>query len=83
MPKMKDKLVKTNHKGGYYTMKKMSIGLLALASITFIIAIPTFIMQNQNKQNSVGLAEENTSEKVESNSEEGQSEYEEYNDQEN
>ena len=40
-------------------------------------------MQNQNKQNSVGLAEENTSEKVESNSEEGQLEYEEYNDQEN
>ncbi len=80
---MKDKLVKTNHKGGYYTMKKMSIGLLAIASGAFIIAIPTYIVQNHNKKNSIGLAEENTSEKVESNSEEETLEYEEYNDQEN
>ena len=77
-----DKLVKTNHKGGYYTMKKMSIALLAVASGAFIIAIPTYIVQNQNKKNSIGMAEEYSSEKSETSSEE-QLEYEEYNDQEN
>ena len=47
---MKDKLVKTHHKGPYYTMKKISIGLLALASVTFIIAIPTYISVQNHKE---------------------------------
>ena len=63
-------------------MKKMSIALLAVASGAFIIAIPTYIVQNQNKKNSIGMAEEYSSEKSETSSEE-QLEYEEYNDQEN
>ena len=77
--KMKDKLVKTNHKGSYYTMRKLSIVLLAVCSGAFIIAIPTYIVQNH----AVGIAEENKTEKSESSSEEGQLEYEEYSDQEN
>ena len=79
---MKDKLVKTHHKGPYYTMKKISIGLLALASVTFIIAIPTYIMQSNNSGKKIN-AEETTSEKTETNSEEEVIEYEEYMDQEN
>ena len=81
---MKDKLVKTNHKGSYYTMKKLSIGLLAVAGGAFVIAIPTYIMQTSKKNASV-LAEEKTSERSESNSDESELnlEYEEYNDQEN
>ena len=79
---MKDKLVKTHHKGPYYTMKKISIGLLALASVTFIIAIPTYIMQSNNSGKKIN-AEETTSEKTETSSEEEVIEYEEYIDQEN
>ncbi len=80
---MKDKLVKTHHKGPYYTMKKISIGLLALASVTFIIAIPTYIVQSSNSGKKIGIAEETTSEKTETSSEEEVIEYEEYIDQEN
>ena len=79
---MKDKLVKTHHKGPYYTMKKISIGLLALASVTFIIAIPTYIMQSNNSGKKIN-AEETTSEKTGTSSEEEVIEYEEYIDQEN
>ena len=74
---MKDKLEKTNHKGAYYLTKKISIGLFALASLAFMIAIPTYIAQ-MAKRNKVGLAEENTTSSVIEESEE--SSYESYSD---
>ena len=80
---MKDKLVKTNHKGGYYVMKKMSIAILAVASAAFMIAIPTYILQTTNAQKTNVLAEEKSSENLENDSSEELSEYEEYNNQEN
>lgn len=73
---MKDKLVKTNHKGAYYLMKKLSIVFLALASAAFIIAIPTYIVQNTKKKE-VGYAQETSSEQIDS---EEDTEYESYND---
>ncbi len=76
---MKDKLVKTNHKGGYYMMKKLSIGLLAVASVTFAIAVPTYIIHANKTKNTMGLAEENTSEVVEESVSE-ENKYESYND---
>ena len=48
---MKDKLVKFNHKGMYYRMRKLGIVFLALISIGTIVAVPTYItfreMNNQ------------------------------------
>ena len=73
---MKDKLVKTNHKGTYYLMKKLSIAFLVLASAAFVIAIPTYITQASKKKD-VGYAQENTSEETSS---EENTEYESYND---
>lgn len=61
---MKDKLEKTNHKAAYYFFRKISFGLLIVLSAAFIIAVPTYIVQ-KNKKNSIGLAEENSSEVVE------------------
>ena len=58
---MKDKLVKTNHKASYYMMKKLSVILLAVVSAAFVIAVPTYIVSNANK-NKLSLAEENTEE---------------------
>ena len=75
---MKDKLVKTNHKGSYYLMKKIFIGLIAVVSGAFVIAVPTYIIHN-SKKNTMGLAEEKTSEVVESETSE-EVPYEEYND---
>ena len=75
---MKDKLVKTNHKGTYYLMKKITIGFLAVMSAAFVIAVPTYIIHN-SKKNTMGLAEEKTSEVVESETSE-EVPYEEYND---
>lgn len=77
--KMKDKLEKTNHKGSYYTMKKVSVGLLVLASLTFVIAIPTYIYQISKRSKEAILAQENSSEILDSESEEV-IEYESYND---
>ena len=73
---MKDKLVKTNHKASYYFMKKTSVILLAVVSAAFVIAVPTYIISNSNK-NKLSLAEENTEEVEETvNSGEGQPDYE-------
>lgn len=62
---MKDKLVKTNHKGSYYTMKKLSIALLAIMSFVFVTAVPTYIIQKSKGAKQRGLAEEKTEEVVE------------------
>ena len=75
---MKDKLEKTNHKGAYYVMKKASIGLLAVASAAFVIAIPTYIYQMSKQDQQAGLAQETSSEIIDNQSEEN-SEYESYN----
>ena len=58
---MKDKLEKTNHKGMYYVMKKLSFVFLGLASLAFVIGIPTYIVQT-SKSKEIGLAQENSSE---------------------
>lgn len=76
---MKDKLVKTNHKGPYYVMKKLSIAFLVIASAIFMIAVPTYIIQTTKNKNTMIHAEENSSEVVEENSE-GSGNYDSYND---
>ena len=80
---MKDKLVKTNHKGGYYVMKKLCIASIAIASAAFVIAVPTYIVQSSNAKKTIILAEEKSSEVVEENNSGESLEYEEYNNQEN
>ena len=48
---MKDKLVKFNHKGMYYRMRKLGIVFLALISIGTIVAVPTYItFREMNEQ---------------------------------
>lgn len=76
---MKDKLVKTNHKGSYYAMKRASIVLLAVASAAFFIAVPTYIIQSTKNKSTINLAEEKSSETENENSEES-IKYESYND---
>ena len=75
---MKDKLVKTNHKGPYYVMKRLSIAFLVMACAAFMIAVPTYIIQSSKKKNTMIHAEENSSEVVENNSE-GEESYDTYN----
>ena len=74
---MKDKLEKTNHKGAYYAFKKFSLILLAVTSVAFAIAIPTYIM-NQAKKKNIGIAQEVSSEVLEEEEVESSSEYESY-----
>ena len=76
---MKDKLVKNNHKGSYYLIKKVSIAFFALACFSFAIAIPTYIASQAKKKN-IGIAQETSSEVVNEAEEENSSEYESYND---
>ena len=76
---MKDKLVKTNHKGPYYLMKKLSVAFLAVACLSFAIAIPTYIIQSNKAKKIAMHAEEESSEVVDNNSEESET-YEGYND---
>ncbi len=77
---MKDKLEKTNHKGPYYLVKKLSIALLVLSSVIFAVAIPTYIISMSKKKN-IGMAQETSSEvKEEEKSSEELEEYESYND---
>ena len=77
---MKDKLVKTNHKANYYLMRNISLVILAIASISFVIAVPTYIASSAKKR-ATAIAEENTSEKLEQEEKDGETEYEEYDDQ--
>lgn len=76
---MKDKLVKTNHTSTYYLAKKISIALLAVFTLAFIIAVPTYIASKSNKK-TTALAEENNSEVVEDNNSGEEVDYDEYND---
>lgn len=48
---MKDKVIKYNHKKGYYTMKKISVGSLVMASIFFACFIPTYMNFSESKIN--------------------------------
>ena len=76
---MKDKLVKTNHKGSYYLMKKVLIAFASVLTFAFVIAVPTYIIQNSRKKTNA-LAEEKSSEVIEENNSEENSEYESYSD---
>ena len=75
---MKDKLVKTNHKGSYYLMKKISIAFLVIASAAFIIALPTYIVQTNKTKNALLKAEEESSSILESENSEEVTDYEEF-----
>ncbi len=76
---MKDKLEKTNHKGTYYVMKKVSIVFLSIMTFAFVIAVPTYIVSS-SKKNSTAKAEENSSEIKDDSNEKSDIDYEEYND---
>lgn len=80
---MKDKLVKTHHKGLYYKTRKVVIGVLCGFTFAAAIVVPTYILSVVNKNDTAGLAEEDTrsSEATEENQENQSSEYEEYNNQ--
>ena len=79
---IKDKLVKTNHKGGYYLFKKLSVALFALACFAFAISIPTYIIQNSKAKKERGLAQEEVVSETSANeeSESSEQEYESYDD---
>ena len=76
---MKDKLVKTNHTSTYYLAKKISIALLAVFTLAFIIAVPTYIASQSNKK-STALAEEEKTEVIEENNSGEEVDYEQYDD---
>lgn len=75
---LKDKLVKTHHKGIYYRTRKIIVGVLCGFTLCAAIVIPTYISSVLRSNHTAGLAEEDTrsSEVVE---ESENSEYEEYN----
>ena len=76
---MKDKLVKTNHKAGYYLAKQIGIVLLGVFSLGFVIAVPTYISTNSKKK-ATAIAEENITEVTEDKDSGESVEYESYND---
>lgn len=61
---MKDKLVKFNHKGIYYNMRKLGIVFLALISVGTIVAVPTYITFRE-MTNQAQIAEEEQPELLE------------------
>ena len=61
---MKDKLVKFNHKGMYYKMRKLGIVFLALISVGTIVAVPTYITFRE-MTNQAQIAEEEQPELLE------------------
>ena len=61
---MKDKLVKFNHKGMYYRMRKLGIVFLALISVGTIVAVPTYITFRE-MTNQAQIAEEEQPELLE------------------
>lgn len=75
---LKDKLVKTRHKGIYYRTRKIVIGVLCGFTLCAAIVVPTYISTVVRNNHTAGLAEEDTrSNEVVEESE--SSEYEEYN----
>ena len=58
---MKDKLVKFNHKGMYYRMRKLGIVFLALISIGTIVAVPTYITFREMSEQAQHAEEEQPS----------------------
>ena len=74
---LKDKLVKTHHKGIYYKTRKFVIGIICGFTFCAAIVVPTYISTTMKNNHHAGLAEEDTrsSEVVE---EKESSEYEEY-----
>ena len=44
---MKDKLVKFNHKGMYYRLRRLGFTFLAVVSIGTIVAVPTYITMRE------------------------------------
>ena len=77
---MKDKLVKTHHKGAYYAVRKVVIGVLCGFTFAAAIAVPTYISSTIRKNDTAGLAEEDTRSSQEENQQESESsDYEEYN----
>ena len=58
---MKDKLVKYNHKGMYYRLRKLGIVFLVLISIGTIVAVPTYITFREMTNQAQHAEEEQTS----------------------
>ena len=44
---MKDKLVKFNHKGMYYRLRKIGFIFLAVVTVGTIVAVPTYITMRE------------------------------------
>lgn len=55
---MKDKIVKYNHKSGYYKMKKLSVASLVMVSAFFACFIPTYVTVNSSNVNEQAKAED-------------------------
>ena len=55
---MKDKLVKNHHKGIYFTLRKMTLILLASATFAVAVVVPTYIVSTLGKDKKAGIAEE-------------------------
>ena len=77
---MKDKLVKTNHKGMYYTVRKATVVLTAVFGLGFTVAVPTYIL-NTSAHKNAALASD-TSDQNSDTENDGEN-YVSYNNQEN
>jgi len=55
---MKDKLVKNHHKGIYFTLRKMTLVLVASATFVVAVVVPTYIVSTLSKNKKAGIAEE-------------------------
>ena len=77
---MKDKLEKTNHKGMYYTVKKVSVGFACVLCLGMAVAIPTYIAQQSISRNAAHAEEEKVDDDT-TNDKEEETDYESYDDQ--
>jgi len=65
---MKDKLVKFNHKGMYYKLRKLGFVFLAAVSIGTIVAVPTYITMREITNHAQHAEEEDQTQLLEDDS---------------
>lgn len=64
---MKDKLTKNNHKGRYYRIRNILLGMVLFVSVSAFVVIPTYIGIKENNSSTHASEEYNDQNDVEQN----------------
>lgn len=64
---MKDKLVKTHHKRGYYITRRFAVVLACTCSLAAIISIPTYVSVKSSEVVNVHAEEDKNNDTIDTN----------------